>query len=475
MNFEIISWVNYAAQIGMQIFAILTCVYLLWKYRHDALCLSLVLLCYPRIFGFFGKSVDNVYTILLLLFMVYLFVQRKVWKVFERKEGWLIIALVLLVTEVLVATLGYSQNSILTIFAQLSRYVEIFVLYFLLKEAVFVRSQKEVVAHCFYDIVLMNILISVFKYLALGGQMEGLVGSFTIIGGGFGTMLPLLGFINLWIYRKGKLSWYDWLYVLGLFIIGYTSGKRAVMFLLPVVIAGFMIYVQGIRLNKYILVALCAVPFVFYLGVRLTPTLNPERQVWGSFDWDYVIGYAENYQFGDEGIEGQVADLTAEDDYVAYSASGYAKGNRIEATGRGGATTALLKLIFSERKLTDQDLFGLGFSSMYGVDYATFAKQPLTIRINHKGSATGAFQSYVTTGVLGFVVAVLFGFLPFFYCKHRRTRWVFLALAVWDYFFYSGLLFRTPAFMAMAILAIMCVNYDYLLAKQLAKSNSTAL
>ena len=320
----------------------------------------------------------------------------------------------------------------------------------------------------FYDIGLMQIIISVFKMFAIGWQMEGLVGSFTIIGGAQGTTIPILWFINLWYYRKGKFGKWDWLYILGLLLIGFTTGKRAVMFILPVVVAAFMIYVPKLRLKgSTIAITILLVPLLLYLGVRLTPALNPEHKIWGSFDWEYAIGYAETYQFGEEGLQGQTESLEqASSEQVQYSGGVIGSASRqIEAEGRGGATIALIRLLIGNHETIEQDWWGLGFKNMYGIDYDTFDKLPLTIHINHKGSATGVFQSYVTTGLLGALCTILFSFAFLFYCRHKRIKYVLLAICAWEYFMYTGILFRTPMFMAVLFVVIHSVNYERLMAK----------
>ena len=112
-----------------------------------------------------------------------------------------------------------------------------------------------------------------------------------------------------------------------------------------------------------------------------------------------------------------------------------------------------------------QDWWGLGFNNMYSTDYEEFDKLPLTIHINHKGSATGVFQSYVTTGLLGVLCTILFCFAFLFYCRHKRIKYVLLAICAWEYFMYTGFIFRTPVFMAILFIVIHGVNYEYLRAK----------
>jgi hypothetical protein len=314
----------------------------------------------------------------------------------------------------------------------------------------------------------MQILLSIIKMPLIAWHQEGLVGSFTISGGAQGTTIPILWFINLWYYRKGKFTNKDWLYILGLFLVGFTSGKRAVMFILPVVVAAFMIYVPKLRLkNSTIVMTILLVPLLLYCGVRLTPSLNPEHKIWGSFDWEYAMGYAETYQFGKEGLQGQAAVLDQTHSEQVQSNGGYVGegSNKIEASGRGGATIAMLRLLIGEHETISQDWWGLGFNNMYSTDYEEFDELPLTIHLNHKGSATGAFQSYVTTGLLGMLCTILFSFAFLFYCRHKRIKYVLLAICAWEYFMYTGILFRTPIFMAVLFILIHSVNYERLRAK----------
>lgn len=443
-------------QVLMQLFVAGTMVYLLQKYRHDLLAVCLIFLCYPSIFIFLGKNIENTYKVSMLLFVCLVFLQRRAWRRYRLRDAWFIAAFVLFSIQFFMAVFLYSNNTFTIIFSQYARYVETLLLFFLLRD-VFVRGQQDNILRLFYDIFLMQILISCFKWLIFRRQIEGLVGSFSIIGGAMGTTIPLIGFILLWVYRRGKFSWKDWLYVLGLLIIGFTTGKRAIIFILPLVVAAFMIYVNGVKLNRYILLALIAAPFVFYLGVRLTPSLNPENKIWGSFDYDYAFNYAETYQFGKEGVEGSMEQLQ-ELQQVSYVGGNYVVDDRIKTEGRGGATIGIIQLLFSGRKLTDADLYGIGFKNMYGIDYGTFQKLPLSIEISHKGAATGVYQSYVTTGLLGAFCTILLCFIPFLYCKHRRMRLVLLAVVAWEYFFYTGMIFRVAVFMAVLIFAIFYVN-----------------
>ncbi len=459
MHFEIIPWLNIPAQFAQQVFVAVTLVYMLYKYRHNALSVVLLFLCYPRVFAFFGVAAHNVYKIAMLLLCFYIFARYRAYQTYRRREGWIIAAFVVFSLEYLWTALFYTQNTMTIVLSQYARYVEAMLLFWTVKTAVYRRGQNEQLLRLFYDIGLMQIIISVFKYAVFRSQLEGLVGSFSIAGGAMGTTIPILWFIVLWLYRRGQFGKWDWLYLLGLLFVGFTTGKRAVMFVLPVVVFVFFVYVQGRKVSKYMVYALALVPLLFYLGVRLTPTLNPDNQVWGRFDWDYAFDYAETYQFGKEGMQGQATDF--QKDQLQYMGGVISTQNKqLKADGRGGATIAIFKLLFGLHPSTEQDWWGLGFNSMYSLDYAQFEKIPLTIQLNHKGSATGLFQSYVTTGLIGAICMVLFGFSFLFYIRNRRLRWTIMGICAWEYFMYTGMIFRTPAFMVVLFLVMHCANYD---------------
>lgn len=468
MRLEVIPWIDIPGQILMQVFVAVALVYMLYKYRRDVLFMVLILLCWPRVFMFFGATAGNVYKVAMLLLCLYVFVRQKAYRSYQRKDGWIIALFVLFSMEYLWAALFYTQNTMTIVLSQYSRYVEIVLLYFVIKNAVYRRGQKEQLLRLFYDIGLMQIILSVLKFAVFREQIEGLVGSFSISGGAMGTTIPILWFIVLWLYRKGQFGKWDWLYVLGLLFVGFTTGKRAVMFILPVVVFVFFVFVQGIHLKRYMIGVIALVPLLFYLGVRLTPTLNPEHQVWGSFDWDYAIGYAEEYQFGQKGIEGQVEEYQEEKHNIQYTGGqfSYISLSQQVAEGRGGATIALLKLLVGIFPSIDQDWWGIGFNSMYSTDYEDFDKLPLSIRINHKGSATGFFQSYVTTGLLGALCTIFFCFIFWFYCRNHRLRLTIIGICVWEYFMYTGMLFRTPVFMALLFLVVHYTNAEIIQSRQ---------
>ena len=465
MHFQLTPLVSLSGQIWMQIFVTMLLVYMLWKYRRDSLLVFLVMLFFPRVFIFMGKNVENLYKVSLLLMCLYTCWERRVWVRYTAKDLLYVIVFIILSASFFYSTVLYSRDSWTIIFSQYARYLEIFLLWFLLKDAIFYRNEKDKILPFLYEVVILQIIISIFRLLIFRTQYEGLVGSFTISGGGVGTSFPIIGFYILYIYRKGVFKKLDWLLIVGLFLLGWTTGKRAVWIILPIIIMLFFSYVRGARLNKYMILGLLAFPIMIYFGARLTPTLNPEHQVWGSFDLQHLYDYSNKYQFGEEGIEGQRENIQ-ESQQVTYVGGAYGLQNeQIEAYGRGNATIELFKLIFGPRSLTEQDIWGTGLSTFYSTSYEEFDKLPLTIHLSYKGAGTGFFQMYATLGVVGAMLMIIFSLIPYFRIKHRRIKWVMMVFFLYDYFMYNATTCRDTYLVAMIFICIFSVNYEYLMAK----------
>ena len=47
---------------------------------------------------------------------------------------------------------------------------------------------------------------------------------------------------------------------------------------------------------KYIIIILIGGSFLFYIGVRLSPSLNPDNKIMGRFDISFVINYSLKYE-----------------------------------------------------------------------------------------------------------------------------------------------------------------------------------
>ncbi len=435
------------AQNGLQLISIIALLGMLWRYRQDTLMILLNLYCFPRVFEFFGATVFNGYKILIFAFCLTLFFVTQKQRVFSHRDRYYGLFFLVFSLYFIFVPLLFMTDSPTLIFSQWARYAQIFMLFFLLRDAVYNKEKKDYIVRFFLEIMVIQIVFSVCKFAFLGFNIqEGLVGSFAIMGGGLGTIIPIVGFIVLWLYRKGHLVWYDVFYVFGLLFIGFTSYKRAIILLLPLLILFFLLVVQRKSLNTRFFAIILLIISVLYVGIRLMPSLNPERKIWGSFDLPYALEITDKYQFG-----GDKMDKKGTENGILVS-------NDFEGSGRGGATFSLLRLLFSPNDWTDEDVFGYGLSAVYASDEADFSQMPFTLSIDRKGSATGFVQTYIAIGFVGCLLLLLAAFFPFSYSRHKRLKWTLIALVAWDFFFYSGLFVRTPVCMVVLFLAIFYLN-----------------
>ena len=415
---------------------VITLIYLFRKYRKSLFHIYIILLCYPLIFDALGKEMTDIYRILTLIFTVWISINRKIFSSFKKGDN-LITFFFILFSLSFIYFSSENGDTWTIIYSQYSRYFIAYCMWFLVREDLYFNYRRKIpsLMSLVYDIIIIQIVVSIGKlFIFSGRQMEGLVGTVFYIGGGAGTIIPIIGFIILWFNNKGVFSRKDWFNVIGLMLLGFLAAKRAIWFIMPVVILAFMFYIPRLKINSTVLIAVFLLPIVFYFGVRLTPTLNPDKKIWGSFDAAFVFDYANKYQFGDE-----------------------SKSNNGGVQGRGGATLLLWGKLKSDIPFTKQDFFGQGLTNMYTTTYEEFNK--LNNEIEMKGDATGVYQSYYTTGFIGVFLTILLFFSMLWSIKIKRLRWVMIGIVAWDYLMYAGLFFRFPTFMFMIIFIIHYSNY----------------
>jgi hypothetical protein len=154
--------------------------------------------------------------------------------------------------------------------------------------------------------------------LAIYGQGESAIGTYSVNEGSLSTMIPLIaiGYIaSFYIYSK-KLFW-SLVMCLGFVAFSLIGGKRALVFLLPV----FGIFIISILMftgefkNRLVKVSIAKTGIIFSLsgllivclGLIFIPTLNPERKVGGSIDFSHALTFASEYTTNTVGQTGSLA------------------------------------------------------------------------------------------------------------------------------------------------------------------------
>lgn len=418
------------------LFVFFTFIYCLYKYNDNTIFTIIILAFYSGLAAFPGKFIENPYKILLLTLTIYAALKFQPFIFNNNKDKLLFIVFLLFSVSFLFSSI-LNQNKIILVLSQYGKYLNPFIIFYIFKNF----AQKT--PHKFYKILFLLILLLTvqitlsFAKLFTIGIVETTVGSVAYIGGGPATIIPILGFILLWIHKKGQLQSKDWGYILLLTFIAFMSVKRSIWFIMPILLICFTFYIPKKKLPKKILWILLSLPLFFYLGVRLNSTLNKEQKMWGSFDIDYVINYTNSYNFGEYNKLGE---------------------NKKLGQGRGGSTLLLLNKILNPSLLNWQDLFGYGLEEFVTKDYDNFDE--IKYGINSKGAVTGFFNTYISFGFIGVFLFLIYAFSIINYIKNTRIKYVIIVLFIWEYFFYIGMLFNTQALNLLFFYIIIYLSID---------------
>jgi hypothetical protein len=207
--------------------------------------------------------------------------------------GPIVITFVLIAAVSLLLNNANTVNSLLFLRLIFRFYLLLIVLINLDYDETFMLKINKLIAWLF----IIQIPTAVVKFFIFG-QGERAIGTYAMYGGGPSTFLPLIaiGFLSSYyfLYRKSLTNL--WL-ALGFIVFSTIGGKRAFVFFLPVVI-----FFIGASLRKrikgffrYSLLVVIGLLLTFYFVARLVPTLNPERQVWGTFSPIHIINYSTEY------------------------------------------------------------------------------------------------------------------------------------------------------------------------------------
>jgi hypothetical protein len=288
------------------------------------------------------------------------------------------------------------------------------------------------------DLILAQIVFCVIKLIVLQAIQEGLVGSLTgRDGGGAGTSFPLLCMIWLAYNTRMKFSNKFFLYVLGFLFIGFMTGKRAIMFLFPLEFAVlYIVYrVKSMpQLMKLILHSFLAMIFFLYIGLKLSPTLNPDNKVWGRFDLEYAYDYAVKYSGGNEDKKGRTTVN--------------------EGEGRLGATLLFWNKFIDVSNYDTKILFGVGNEYMRYNTLDTYFDQEYLMGVDYRGGVTGITLMYFISGVVGVLLFLLY-FIPILLLINDiKMKLVVIGVVLFDFLFYNAQLIEHTALQAMLLLIV---------------------
>jgi hypothetical protein len=417
-------------------FVLLTFIYILYKNRKNSIKVLIVLCFYSGLAAFFGKGIENSYKVGLVLFSIYVLLKYHGLSGLNKKGGLLLLVFVLFSVSFLYSTY-INGDYFKLIFSQYGKYVTPICLFFVFN-SVLIKDPRAFISlrDLFFTLLTTQILLSAVKIFTIG-VVESTVGSLSFTGGGVAAEVPVLGFILLWLQKRGEFKRKDWIYTFLLLLIGVASVKRAIWFIMPVIVFLFMYYVnRKLKIGK-VWYFLPIVPFIFYLGVRLNPSLNREGRVGGSFDLQFAIDYVQSYNFG----------KTKETSDIQLG------------QGRGGATFLLFEKAFNSKSLSFNDFWGSGLQQIYTTNYEQFDNEKYGV--NSKGAVTGVFQTYIVSGFIGVIFTILLIFSILYMIKEPRIRTTIAILMFWDYLFYSGLILRMQSLLILLFFIITYANLQF--------------
>ncbi len=392
--------------------------YFLSKAGLNKLSLFVALIFWEGIFRFFNPAIFNVYKILMVVYAFNFYMKNKS-KSYGKYDYYINVSFFIFSISFF-TTYFFTGGRLITILSQyFFKYGLVFFIYHGFKEIYYNNSKKNYVKNMLLLIIYIQVFLSVVKVMIYPFPYEKIVGSIAASGGGLAVIFPVVSLFFYWMIKDKKLKNKDWMIIISFFLIAIASGKRAPVIFFPIYVFFIVNYtkqkqIKILNMVKY----LPLVIFLFYMGTRLLPSLNPERKVWGRFSLEYVIDYALKYKFG-------VTDVNEifSDDY--------------ETTGEGGS----LFLIFQPEKLylyslTDK-LFGNGlYDLIYKHQNRNLGEGDL--KFQHIGRLSNINIQIWALGYSGLLSMSLFALIFIFAIRDKQLRFLVLSIFLYDFLLYAN-------------------------------------
>jgi len=214
--------------------------YLLYRYRSQYYSKYIILMFFYGLMSYLGKDIQDYYKTALTILTIYWFIEADAIRVLNELP-FLAISFILFSFSFFYTAYLNSDYLLITL-SQYSRYLIVFLVFLILYKNRNLESFKSNLESMLFSILLIQISLSIAKYLIMG-NVESIVGSINAQSGATATSLPILGFMFLWLRKNGLFAPKDWLFIIGLAFIGFVSLKRAIWFILPIVIFLFNFYI----------------------------------------------------------------------------------------------------------------------------------------------------------------------------------------------------------------------------------------
>lgn len=378
---------------------------------------------------------DNVAKILAFL-MLALLVGKQIIHTKFKDEKVILICMVLFTLSYTFTHLTNSDFSLAVISQYVFSYLFPILLYLGFSKLNIPRLTKY--ARFVYYLLLMQICLSLFKIIVIGGFMEAIVGSIQFSGGGTAVSLSILGLFYIWSIKSSKLKKEDYILLVSLLLVAIASAKRTPVILFPFFLVLLLSYVNT---SKSIMSFLKYIPVVvvfIYFGVRLNYTLNPEGVIWGSFDLQFLFEYIMHYNFG-------TTDITEA---------------ALNTRGRGGA----LFLLFDPSNLGLNSLndlmFGNGVTEAVREEKGRFLGGDL-YGIQHSGLMGRVVMETYKIGFAGVITFLALFVAILSKIDNKKFRGVLIIFLAFDFFLYYGTSLFSPSNSIMLVFIVLMQSKKY--------------
>lgn len=422
------------------IIVFISLIYILSRTRINKLGIFVILVFWSGMFSFMGIQIHNAYKVLIVLYAFYIW-WPKIFKPYFSIDKYVNIAFITFTLSFWISYILQGGN-IITMLSQYGyKYCLVFIIYHGIKDIMINKHKREYLKSLLLNILFVQVYLSVIKIVIFGFGHESHVGSITYGSGGTAVVLPIVGLIFYWITKNQMLEKRDWLIIASFFIIAIASGKRAPVFLFPVFTLLLMVSWKNIFNIRTVSIIIPLVLLIFYFGVRVTPSLNPDREIWGSFNINHVIDYTLEYNFGTNNLTSVI------------------QGNQ-PTSGRGGS----LLLLFNTDNLglnnTEEILFGRGLYRVATREEGRFIGGS-AYGIDHQGLIGSIVIDFYALGLLGMVLIILFSYAIINTCQYQRIKWILLAFYIWEYLLYGNLVIFNNASAILVVFIIFYGNVKY--------------
>lgn len=245
----------------------------------------------------------------------------------------------------------------------------------------------------------IQILASVIKLILLGGPAEDIIGTMSLSEGSLATIMPLFPITFLvikYLDENRKIYLIYILMFIGIGLMSLKMGILAYVIMLFIYLSYFIskpiFLIPNFKFLVNILKSIALVSIILVFFIKLNPRANPENEIGGSIDFDYLLQYTENYQTLDldDGVDGN---------------------------GRFDAPFVALNRLSSDGILTLA--FGFGPGVIVKSSFAKF-DNPLLEKFNiGYGGRLGFVWLVMQIGLIGTIIYLLFH-VSLFYDVFRR-------------------------------------------------------